>query len=131
MGRPRKPEGERAVSINLPERIVAMLDDEIEGELIEMLERGVLPKEGKPGHFIAARRRQIISEMVEERYGPDGLYPTLISVKVPLNVPLGEAEQREVDEWARRVAEELNETAPPAVKASIAANEVRRKAAAG
>ena len=129
MARPKKPEGERAVSINLPERIVAMIDDTVEGELIEMLDRGVLPKEGSNRHFIAARRRQLLSEMVEDQYGPDGRYPVEVTLRVPISVSLGEAERREVDEWARRTAEMLNESLPSAVKASIEANKIRRAAA--
>ena len=130
MARPRKAEGEQAVQITVTARAREMIDDHLRNEWAGLIDRGVFTTM-TPEHYIASQRRTRVSELIEKRYGTAGTFPTTVLVNVPLPDKMSDAEAREVGQWTERLLDELNETMPAAVKAAIAANEVRLKAARG
>ena len=127
-GRPPKAEGEQAVPITVTARARDMIDDHLRHEWARLFDRGVFTTM-TPAHYIASQRRARVSELIEARYGPEGMYPTTVKVRVPLPDHMSDAETREVEQWTRELLTRLNESMPAAVRAAIAANEVRLNAA--
>ena len=127
-GRPPKAEGEQAAQITITARARDMIDEHLRHEWADLFDRGILAAM-TPARYIAARRRSLVSELIEERYGVEGQHPTTIQVQVPLPDHMSDAETREVERWSEQVLAQLNDTMPAAVRAAIAANEVRADAA--
>ena len=128
MARPRIAKGAEAVQVTVTARARDLIDEVLRNEWAALLDRGELPTI-TPEHYIAKHRRARISELIEERYGPEGKYRTTVTVQVPLPDRMSDAETREVREWSEQLLARLNDTLPSPVRAAIAANEVRLSAA--
>ena len=123
-GRPPKPKGEHAAQITVTARARTLIDEHLRQEWADLFDRGIFTTMTVP-HFIASQRRARVSELIEEKFGPEGQYPTTVSISVPLPERMSDAEAEEVRQWSERLVAQMNETMPAAVRAAIAANEVR------
>ena len=130
MARPRKPEGERAVAINLPERIVRMVDDAL---LAVSEDRVRILGESPPTpHQLAAMRRNWIATLIDGTLGFKARHPVEVTINLPPgtfsgpSTARGDAEYRKAMDWAQREKERLNATAPVAVRARLEANRIMR-----
>ena len=129
MARPRKPEGERAVAINLPERIVRMVDDALLAVSEDLVLFGDPPL---TPHQLAAMRRNWIAALIEGTLGFKARHPIEVTINLPPgsfsgpSSARGDAEVRQAKAWVQREQERLNTTAPAAVRARIEANRIMR-----
>ena len=129
MARPRKAEGERAVSINLPERIVRMVDDgllAVSEDLVLFGDQPLTP------HQLAAMRRNWIATLIEGTLGFKARHPIELTINLPPgsfsgpSTSRGDSEYRKAMNWVQRETQRLNATAPAAVRARLEANRIMR-----
>ena len=130
MARPRKAEGERAVSINLPERIVRMVDDALLAVVDDQVR--ILGDSPPTPHQLAAMRRNWIATLIEGTLGFKARHPVEVTINLPPgsfsgpSTARGDSEYREAMDWVTRETERLNAEAPAAVRARIEANRIIR-----
>ena len=127
MARPRKAAEAKAVSVTVRAPALEILDAAIDRRAVPALAAIDEPGELSP-HERNAARRELLSSLIVERLGIGARLRTSVNLLAPA---IGNAaELREAAAWIRETEAALNESAPPAIRAALAANRAMIEAVA-
>ena len=132
MGRPKLPDGELSVPIRLPQRVIELVDAHITDHWVRREQYFGFANQAPTKHEVAAARRKLICQLVEDKLSFDAQHPETVKVVAPMAAVIGgefgdrSEEIKAASKWMHEQEKRLTREAPAIVKAGIEHNRLER-----